>query len=81
MNPSIFRPKELVENSVENIRRTRKAATLLAPAKNAAGVAMLPISALFSINYKQVTRRFGLKWPSPARGLKAPPKTRVLHKD
>jgi hypothetical protein len=81
MNPSIFRPKQLVENSVEKIRRIRPAANLLAPAKNAAAVEMLPMNILFSINYEQDPMRFGLKRSSPARGLKAPQTARVLHKD
>jgi hypothetical protein len=81
MNPSIFRPKQLVENSVEKIRRIGPPANLLAPAKNAAVAEMLPINGSFSINYEQDLMRFGLKRSSPARGLKAPQMARVLHKD
>jgi hypothetical protein len=72
MNPSVFRPKQLVENYVENIRRHRQIANLLAPAKNAAAVEILPVNIVFSINYEPDPMRFGLKWSLPARGLKTP---------
>jgi hypothetical protein len=81
MNPSIFRPKGLVENSVEKIRRRWAAASLLAPAKNAAPVEMRLIIIVFSIIYEQRPVRFGLKWSSPVRDLKASQRVRVLHKD
>jgi hypothetical protein len=74
MNPSIFRPKQLVENFVENIQRYLQTANLLVPAQNAAVVEILPINIVFSINYEQHPMRFGLKWSSPARGLKTPQK-------
>jgi len=41
-------PQGLVENSVEKLDGARLTASLLAPAKNAALVAMLPIINLFS---------------------------------
>jgi hypothetical protein len=58
MNPCIFRPKQLVENSVEKIRRRHLVANRPAPAKNAAPVKMPPINSLFSITYEQVPVRF-----------------------
>jgi hypothetical protein len=61
MNPSIFRPKRLVENSVEKIMRTRGVESVLAPAKNAASVEMMLISLVFSVTYEQHPRRIGLK--------------------
>ena len=81
MNPSIFRPKQLVENSVEKITRTRGAESVLAPAKNAVPVEMMPINLGFSITYEQHPMLIGLKWPSPVRALNAPKTVRVLHKD
>jgi hypothetical protein len=44
-----FAPKGLVENSVEKRSGARVTASLLAPAKNAALGAMLPIIILFSV--------------------------------
>jgi len=64
MNASIFRPKRLVENSVEKTWRTSAVASLLAPAKNAAPVEMQPIIIVFSIVYEQPPARLGLQWPS-----------------
>ena len=81
MNPSLFRPKRLVENSVEKIRPARAAATVVPPAKNAAPMRVLPINILFSTGYEQHPVLFGLKWSLPVRGLKAPQTGRVLHKD
>jgi hypothetical protein len=81
MNSSVFGPKELVENFVEKTNGTRPTASLLAPAKNAAPIEMLPINILFSITYEQRPRRFELKQSSLVRGLKAAQIARVLHKD
>jgi hypothetical protein len=53
MNPSIFRPKQFVENSVEKITRAGRAESVLEPAKNAALVEMMPINLVFSITYEQ----------------------------
>jgi hypothetical protein len=81
MNPSIFKPKQLVENSVEKARCTGAAASLLTPAKNAAVVEMQTIIILFTGTYEQRPVPFGLNWSSPFRGLKASQTVRVLHKD
>jgi hypothetical protein len=81
MKASIFRPKRLVEKSVEKILRTHPAPSLLAPAKNAAPVEMLPINVLFSITYRRQPRPFVWKRLSPVRRPKAWPTVRVLHKD
>jgi hypothetical protein len=81
MNPSIFRPKQLVENFVEKNHTPCPTADLLAPAKNAAPVEMLPINILFSITYEQPQVLFGLKQGVSVRGLKASQTGRVLHKD
>jgi len=72
MNPGICRPKQLVENSVEKMTRTRKAESVLAPAKNAAPVEMMPINPFFSITYEQHPMRIGFKSPSRAGALNAP---------
>jgi hypothetical protein len=72
MNPSIFRPKQPVENFVEKITRARGAESVLAPAKNAAPMDMIPISLVFSITYEQHPVGIGLKWPSLVRALYAP---------
>ena len=72
MNPSIIRPKQPVENFVEKITRARGAESVLAPAKNAAPVEMVPINLVFSITYEQRPARIGLKWPSRVRTLNAP---------
>jgi hypothetical protein len=81
MNSSIFRPKQLVENFVEKNNTLRPTSGLLAPAKNAAPVEMLPINILFSITYEQPQMLFGLKQGVFVRGLKASQTVRVLHKD
>jgi hypothetical protein len=72
MNPSVFRPKQLVENSVEKITGGRGAESMLAPAKNAAPMEMIPINLVFSITYEQHPMGIGLKWPSRVRTLNAP---------
>jgi hypothetical protein len=72
MNPSIFRPKQPVENFVEKVTRTRGAKSVLAPAKNAAPMEMMPINLVFSITYEQHPMGIGLKWPSRVRALNAP---------
>jgi hypothetical protein len=72
MNPSIFRPKQLVENSVENIARTRGVESLLTPAKNAAPMQIMPINLVFSITYERRPTRIGLQWTSCLRALNAP---------
>jgi len=72
MNPSVFKPKQLVENSVEKIARTREAESALAPAKNAAPVEMMPINPLFSTTYEQHPKRSGIKSPTCAGALNAP---------
>jgi hypothetical protein len=81
VNPSIFKPKQLVENFVEKIAAARPLASVLAAAKNAAPVQMLSINILFSTTYEQHPMRFRLKRSSPVRGLKASQTVRVLHKD
>jgi hypothetical protein len=60
MNPSIFKPKQFVENFVENITRRRGAESVLAPAKYAASVEMMPIRLVVSITYEQYPTRTGL---------------------
>jgi hypothetical protein len=72
MNPSIFRAKQPVENFVEKITRPRGAESVLAPAKNAAPMEMMPINLGFSITYEEPLMRIGLKWPSLVRALYAP---------
>jgi hypothetical protein len=61
MKSSIFRPQELVENSVEKSAPSRPTASLLAPPKNAAGVQVRQISIVFSIAYEEPPRRWGLQ--------------------
>jgi len=72
MNPSIFRAKQPVENFVEKITRPRGAESVLAPAKNAAPMKMMPINLAFSITYEELPIRIELKWPSHVRALCAP---------
>jgi hypothetical protein len=72
MNPSIFKPKQPVENSVQKNTRTREAESALAPAKNAAPMEMMPISPFLSISYEQHPMRIGFKSPSRAGALNAP---------
>jgi hypothetical protein len=81
MNPSIFRPKELVENSVEKISRTCSTLSLLAPAKNAAPIETLPTNTLFSVIYEQPCMRSGLQQGLFVRSPGAAQTGRVLHKD
>jgi hypothetical protein len=59
MNPSIFKPKELVENFVEKIAAAHPLASVLAAAKNAAPVQMLAINVVFSMTYGQSPMAFG----------------------
>ena len=72
MNPSIFRPKQSVENFVEKVTRSRGAESVLAPAKNAAPMEIVPINPVFSITYERPCMEIGLKRPSLARALIAP---------
>jgi hypothetical protein len=59
MNWRDFGAKGLVENSVEKLNGARMTASLLAPAKNAALVAMLPIITLFSATCGQYPMPLG----------------------
>ncbi len=52
MNPSIIRAKQPVENFVEKATQTRGVESLLAPAKNAAPVEMMPVKLVFSVTYE-----------------------------
>jgi hypothetical protein len=70
MNPSIFRPKQLVENFVEKITRARGAGSLLTPAKNAAPVKMMPISLVFSSTYERLPRANWIEMALPRQGPK-----------
>ena len=70
MNPSIFRPKQPVENFVEKITRARGAESVLAPAKNAAPMDMIPISLVFSITYERCPHANWIEMALPYQGPK-----------
>jgi hypothetical protein len=72
MNPNIIRPKRPVENFVEKGTRARGTESVLAPAKNAAPVEMMPINLVFSITYERSHKRIGSKCPSRVRALNSP---------